>query len=267
MTAAWWLVAALAAAAAWLVCPAPAGSTTVGREPVRASRTTVVPVCLAVLTVTVMLATGGVLPARLLVLAVIGGLVLLGARQVWLRRRKRIGADATATHVLDACEVVAAELAAGRPPDAALAQAAGRWPGLAPAVEAHALGSDMAEAFRRLAATPGADELRAVASAWQVSQHSGHGLADALGRVAARIRARRQTRRVVTSELASARATARLVAVLPVVALGMGSGAGGDPWSFLLGTPPGWACLTLGLGFGLLGLWWIEVIADAVDRR
>jgi tight adherence protein B len=47
----------------------------------------------------------------------------------------------------------------------------------------------------------------------------------------------------------------------------MGSGAGGDPWGFLLGTPPGWVCLGLGLGLGLLGLWWIEVIADAVDRR
>jgi tight adherence protein B len=267
VTGAWWLVAALAAAAAWLVCPAPAGATTGGREVARTSRTGVVPVCLAVLAVAVALATAGALPGRLLVLTVVGALVLLGARQVWRRRRRRIGAEATATHVLDACEVVAAELAAGRPPDAALAQAAGRWPGLAPAVEAHALGSDVAEAFRRLATTPGADELRAVASAWQVSQHSGHGLADALGRVAARIRARRQTRRVVTSELASARATARLVAALPVIALGMGSGAGGDPWGFLLGTPPGWACLALGLGFGLLGLWWIEVIADAVDRR
>ncbi|WP_107773235.1 type II secretion system F family protein [Nocardioides sediminis] len=265
MTGAWWLVAALAAAAAWLACPGPTGSTTGGRLPAPSRRVGIVP-ALAVLAGTVTLATAGVLPARLLVLAVIGGPVLLGARQVWLRRRVRVDSDATARHVLDACEVVAAELAAGRPPDAALTQAARRWPGIAPVVEAHALGSDVAEAFRRLAATPGADELRVVGSAWQVSQHSGHGLADALGRVAARIRARRQTRRVVTSELASARATARLVAVLPVVALGMGSGAGGDPWTFLLGTSPGWACLALGLGFGLLGLWWIEVIADAVDR-
>ena len=148
------------------------------------------------------------------------------AERIWRRRRARLAADETARHVLDACEVVAAELSAGRPADAALAQAAGRWPGLAPVVEAHALGSDVPEALRRLASTPGAGELRVVASAWQVSQHSGHGLADALARVAARIRARRQTRRVVTSELASARATARLVAALPVVALGMGSGRG-----------------------------------------
>ncbi|WP_457208506.1 type II secretion system F family protein [Nocardioides sp. P5_C9_2] len=263
----WWVATLGAAAAAWLACPAPVhptGPTCSAQDPhgVRSR----VPGLLALLAATVALTTAGVLPVRLLVLGAIAALVVLGAERIWRRRRARVTADATARHVLEACEVVAAELSAGRPPDAALAQAAGRWPGLAPVVEAHALGSDVPAALRRLAEAPGAGELRVVASAWQVSQHSGHGLAGALGRVADRIRARRRTRRVVTSELASARATARLVAALPVVALGMGSGAGGDPWAFLLGTPIGWGCLALGLAFGLLGLWWIEAIADAVDR-
>ena len=47
----------------------------------------------------------------------------------------------------------------------------------------------------------------------------------------------------------------------------MGSGAGGDPWGFLLGTPVGWG---VPRGWGSpsasLGLWWIEAIADEVDR-
>ena len=46
----------------------------------------------------------------------------------------------------------------------------------------------------------------------------------------------------------------------------MGSGAGGDPWGFLLGHPAGLLCLAGGLAFGLAGLWWIEAIAAAAEE-
>ena len=81
----------------------------------------------------------------------------------------------------------------------------------------------------------GPRDLRVVAAAWQVAHHTGDGLAATVDRVAESLRAAGATRRVVAGELASARATARLVAGLPVLALAMGSGAGGDPWGFLLG--------------------------------
>ena len=55
---------------------------------------------------------------------------------------------------------------------------------------------------------------------------------------------------------------ARLVACLPVAVLLMGSGAGSDPWSFLLRTPVGWVCGAAGLTLVALGLWWIERLAD-----
>lgn len=176
-------------------------------------------------------------------------------------RRQQAAADQAA--VLEVCDLLAAELAAGRPLGAALAAASERWPPLLAAVEAVRLGADVPDALRRLAEERrGAADLRWVAGAWQVAQHSGHGLASALERTAGGLRARRRTRRLVDSELASARATARLVACLPLAVLLMGSGAGSDPWSFLFATPVGWICLACGLGLIGLGLWWIERLAD-----
>lgn len=181
-------------------------------------------------------------------------------RTAWGRRAAR-RRDARA--VLDVCDVLVAELGAGRPTGDALATAARHWPVLAPVVEAFHLGADVPQAWRDVAwGRPGARDLRLVAAAWQVSHQTGHGLAHALARSARGIRSRQRTERVVESELASARATARLVAALPVVALCMGSGAGGSPWRFLLGTPVGVGCLVLGVLLLVLGLWWIERIAD-----
>lgn len=178
-----------------------------------------------------------------------------------LADRRRSAADRAA--VLEVCDLLAADLGAGRPPGAALASAAERWPPLAPVVEALRLGADVPDAFRELAGERrGAAELRWVAGAWQVAHDSGQGLSAALERTAAGLRARRRTRRLVDSELASARATARLVACLPLAVLLMGSGAGSDPWAFLLATPVGWGCLVVGVGLLAIGLWWIERLAD-----
>ncbi len=261
------IAAILAGVGAWLLAPTAPTAPTGLSAPVRRAAATSRPVLLAVAGLAGWGAVNGWLPSRLAIVALGGGLVAGGARVVWRRRLDRRSRAATAVGVLDACEVLAAELAAGRAPGPALAEAAGRWAGLDPVVDAWSLGSDIPDALRRVATVPGASDLRIVASAWQVSHRSGNGLAHAVARVATRVRAQRQTQRVVTSELASARATARLVAALPVVALMMGSGAGGDPWRFLLDTPVGWGCLVAGIAFGVAGVWWIEAIADAADPR
>ncbi|KRC57383.1 MULTISPECIES: type II secretion system F family protein [unclassified Nocardioides] len=225
---------------------------------------------------------GGSRPA-LLVLAVVGAVVVAGQPRVALLgcvavgagigalrlvRRRADGrrADAHRARAVELCDALRAELAAGQTAEQALDRAAEEWPFVAPAARAAASGGDVPVALRELATEPGAASLRIVAAAWQVAHRTGHGLADALGRVADDLRAAEQTRRIVTGELASARATARLLAVLPVLALAMGSGAGGSPWSFLLGTPAGLACLVAGLALGYAGLAWVEALARDVDR-
>ena len=207
-------------------------------------------------------------PGRVVLLAVATG-VVLAAWALVRRRGRRRAARRRSEQLLEACSVLASELTAGQPPDAALRRAASTWPGLAPVAHRHALGGDLPSAWRALAALPGAHDAAVVAAAWQVSARSGTGLGQALARVTTGLRATAATRRVVESELASARATARLLAALPLLALLAGSGAvpGASPWAFLTGTPVGVGCLVAGLALGFSGLWWIESIADDVERR
>ncbi|GGO90729.1 hypothetical protein GCM10011584_23190 [Nocardioides phosphati] len=196
----------------------------------------------------------------------IGLLVMAGVW--WIRRRasaRRVRAAAAAA-VLELCEELAGDLAAGAAPGVALERAARRWPELAAPATAHRLGASVPAAWRVLAASPGATDLQVVAAAWQVAERTGAGLADTLAGVAAGIREQQRTRRLVASELASARATARLMAALPLLTLAVGSGAG-DPVGFLLGTPAGLACAAAGVALALGGVAWIEGIAASLERE
>ncbi|HET6625035.1 MAG TPA: type II secretion system F family protein [Nocardioidaceae bacterium] len=199
------------------------------------------------------------------------GLILLAASAATLRlvatARRRTLALRREERVVEVCEVLAAELRAGQPPTTAVEHCAEVWPDFASVAVAARLGADVPTALRRLAQSPGAAGLRDVAGAWAVSQGAGAGLSIALGQVATSARESQTLRRLVVSELSSAQATARLVAALPLVTLVMGAGIGGDPWGFLLRTPPGLVCLAAGLGIAFLGLVWIERIAATVMRR
>ncbi|HEX3224127.1 MAG TPA: type II secretion system protein [Nocardioides sp.] len=247
------LVAVLAAVAGvWLLYPPP---------PVTTRRTPGRGVLLLAVGAAALLALPVRVTAPLLVLVP----ALLAGRLLWRRHQESRAAEANARRCVEVCDLLAAELAAGRTTEAALDEAVTAWAALRPVADAARLGSDVPTAFAAVAASPGASGLRLLGAAWAVSHRTGAGLRSGTHRVAATVRADQATRQVVAGELASARATARLMAGLPVLALLMGSGAGGDPWAFLLGTSWGLACLAAGLALGMAGLWWIELIARAVD--
>jgi tight adherence protein B len=47
-----------------------------------------------------------------------------------------------------------------------------------------------------------------------------------------------------------------------VLGLLLGAGLGAAPWHFLLGTPAGSACLSVGVGLQLAGLAWTDRLAN-----
>lgn len=193
--------------------------------------------------------------------------VALAVGRLVRRHRSARAADARADRVLAVCEGVAADLAAGQPPLACLDRVGAEWPEFAPLAAAGRMGADVPGVLRDLAARPGADRLRTVAASWQVAAETGAGLAAAVGLAAESIRHDRRTARLVAAELAAAHATARTLAVLPLAVLLLGTGLGGDPVGFLLGSTAGLGCLAVGLGLSFAGLTWLEKIADRVLGR
>lgn len=177
----------------------------------------------------------------------------------WLARRRREHARARATSL--AVQVVCGELAddlrMGRVPADAIRAAGARWSGLRPVVVAAELHHDVAEALSGVARLPGADGLRDVAAAWQVSGRAGSGLAEALDQVAGMLAARERRARLIESEMAAARATAMVVSGLPLLVLAMGAGLGTSPWSFFL-TGMGAVALALALVLLFVGWAWLD---------
>ena len=203
---------------------------------------------------------------RELVLVGLAVAVSVVVARSFARGRSRADAERRRGEVLEACEAMAADLAAGQPPVRVLGRAGEEWPDLAPVAAAARVDADVPDALRAAGRLPGAGELRSVAAAWQVAHETGSGLAPAIGRAAAAARSRRRTTRLVAAELAGARATARTLAVLPCLVTLLAYGVGTDPLAFLLGTTPGTVCLALGLALTWLGLTWLERIGDRVLR-
>lgn len=214
-------------------------------------------------TVAAVLATVAGADPRLLVtgsaLAVAG---LVGVR-LRMHRQARAAAVRRRGQVIEACGVLAADLRAGRTPQDALDGAAAICAELTPAAASARLGGDVGRALDQASALPGAGGLAALAAAWRVAERSGSAFAGIVERIAESLRADEAVRRQVSAGLAGTRSTARLLAGLPVLGIALGYAIGAQPLAFLTGSPIGWACLAAGIGLAVIGLTWVERLADS----
>ncbi|HZC27057.1 MAG TPA: type II secretion system F family protein [Actinopolymorphaceae bacterium] len=166
----------------------------------------------------------------------------------------------------EACEIIAAELRAGRHPDRALEAAAAVFADLAPAVAVSRMGGDVSAALRAVPQIhAGAEDLSRLAVAWTVAETSGAGLAALVDRTASGLREEEAVRREVAAQLAGPRASARMLAGLPLLGVGLGMGVGTDPIGFLLHSPSGWACLGSASTLAAAGLAWVERLARRAE--
>lgn len=197
------------------------------------------------------------------------------AALAWLRRRatalgrQRREAAKRRTAVIELCDGIAVELAAGRPPDTALIHAAEvlpDMPGLTAVIAAARDGDDVPAALTRASTSDGFDGLRLLAGCWRIGVDRGGMLASVIEGLAEALRDQQSHREDIALQLAGPRATARLLAVLPALGLGMAATLGAHPLAFLFGSLPGVLCLALGLGLDALGLWWTTRLAAAAEQ-
>jgi len=180
-----------------------------------------------------------------------------------------VAAGRTAPPVAQLLDALVAELNAGRPTRMALDLACA---GLAPppcpqAQQAAVLGGDVPAALRRDSRAPGASALRRLAACWEVAEHSGAGLADAVGRLAEGHRAARRAHEQLSAEVAAARASARILALLPAFGLVIGQWIGAQPLGWLTGTWAGRLALLAGGLLQAAGLLWLHRMTAGVRAR
>ncbi len=192
----------------------------------------------------------------------------LGAATM-LRLRERAGRERAAAArrdaVADVVAALAAELRAGQPLPAALANVVDdRSPlhaELRAAATAAASGADPADLLVAAAAQPGAAGLRALAACCRVGATTGAALAPTLDSLAGALAADRAVRAAVDAELAGPRATSRVLLGLPLVGVGMAAGMGAEPLQLLLHTAVGLALCLAAAALAAAGFTWLDRLA------
>lgn len=192
----------------------------------------------------------------------------LRSTAVALRSRRRNAAKRRAA-VIELCDGIAVELAAGRPAATALAEAAKvlpTMPGLAAVIDAAQNADDVPAALIRASTTEGCEGLRLLAGCWRIGMDRGSMLAAVIEGLAEALRDEQSHREEIALQLAGPRATARLLSGLPILGLGMAAALGAKPLTFLFTTLPGVLCLSLGITLDAVGLWWTTHLATSAEQ-
>ena len=217
----------------------------------------------------VVLALGGVL--ALVAMASVGSLqwgiaiaaIGVTAVTLWRETARRRDTVRNRAAVVEACQALAGQLRIGQIPAVALENSAVDCHVLASASAAQSVGGDVVEALRAQAEQSGCDGLGRLAAAWALCDRTGASMVRAANQVAESLQVTQTRALSVEAELAAPRATGWLLALLPIVGVGMGYVAGGDPIAFLLGTPGGQWCVSVAVVLMCAGLVWVTRLARA----
>jgi tight adherence protein B len=132
--------------------------------------------------------------------------------------------------------------------------------GLRAALDRAVRGEPLDTALAQWAHTAPVPEVRLAVAALELAAGSGGDAARAVDGVAATLRERRAVADELAGQSIQARLSAVVIAVLPGVFAAWCVATDDRAASFLLATPAGWLCLTLGLGLLATGAWWMRRI-------
>ena len=196
---------------------------------------------------------------------VVGGAVRLLERAFPARRRARRDAQ-----LPDALDRLASGLRGGQSIGPALVELAGPLPEplgleLRSVAASLAHGAPVATALAAWAELPGASgDVRLVAAALTLGANAGGEVARAVDRIAATMRERRELQAEVHALATQARASAAVLAIAPLAFTGLVASIEPGAVAFLVTTPVGLACLTVGLGLEALGATWMARITRSI---
>ncbi|MFC8044488.1 type II secretion system F family protein [Nocardia sp. NPDC057353] len=195
---------------------------------------------------------------------ILAGTVVLRHRRSRADRTRRTGS----ADLLDALELVVAELRVGAHPGAAAETVATDGRGEAARAFAVAagrsrLGGSAADGLEH-PTSPLALELTRIATAWRIAEQHGLALGELITAARMDLRSRLRFRARTEAALAGARATATVLAALPALGIALGHLMGAAPLTVLLGSGAGTILLPLGAAFACAGLLWTDAITRSV---